>query len=88
MANNNITLCEECGEKLKTHISDADNQGQTYCRKCGLVHAPEHPMGLTLDSLIDYMIHSGLSAHTSTIRTTAIFHGLKTARLQVAALQK
>ena len=78
--------CEECGTVLKTGIPDQDSRGYIWCRKCGLIYDPNHPMGQTINSLLSYASHNGLQNYIDKIRAEAISNGLRSARLMVSKL--
>ena len=77
-----IQNCEECGGVV---IEDYV-RSESYCDKCGLVIEPNHPMGHSINDLVDYMNHNNLQDQVDQIRIVASFQGLRAARLEVAAL--
>lgn len=79
--------CDECGTILKTGIPDQDSRGFVWCRKCGLVYDPSHPMGRGFSGLKDYMIHNGLNNYIDNVRLIYNMEGLAEARLQVATIE-
>ena len=79
--------CDECGEKLLTNPIDRDRCDYIYCRRCGLVFEPTHPMGKGIRGLIIWA--KGHGASIDTLREIARINrtvGLREARLHAAKI--
>ena len=79
----NYIDCDECGGKMMTHMNDRDNQGNIYCRECGLVYDPEHEMGSGISGLETYMKRNRFTDNQIKIIRQM---GLKNARLYASKL--
>jgi transcription elongation factor Elf1 len=78
--------CEECDTILKTGIPDQDSRGYIWCRNCGLVYEPGHPMGHNKSDLIRYAIYEGLQNSIDDIKNICDINNLRDARLIIAKM--
>lgn len=84
--NGNFIVCDECGGKMLAHIMDRDEQGNMYCRDCGLVYDANHEMGSGFEGLEVYMKRNGLNDQIEKAAMYNFTLGLAEARLFVSKL--
>lgn len=73
--------CDECGEMILTAFQYRD-QGFSWCRACGLVIDPSHPMGRGVSGLMAWLrFYRVKKSDMQKITKEYVTDGLKAARL-------